>query len=107
MEFPHDVSKDGVNIFFSNGVGLQVKNSDSTLRFMVMVPQELRGTVNGLLGNFNGDTTDDLRLPDGTTIPSDSSMETIHDEFGEACKCDGIIRFYDDHTPLVQVTAFR
>ena len=38
----------------------------------------------GLLGTFNGDKTDDLQYPNGTTIPANASEEQI---FGLGQKC--------------------
>ena len=43
-------------------------------------------TMTGLLGNFDGDPVNDLETRDGLVIPSDSSLRTIHYEFGETCK---------------------
>ena len=40
----------------------------------------------GLLGTYNGDPTDDLMRPDGTTIPTNSTLRDIHYEFGLKCR---------------------
>ena len=41
-------------------------------------------TTYGLLGTFNGDTSDDFMYPDGSPLPPDASDEMIH-EWGQAC----------------------
>ena len=86
VEFPANVSEDGIKVLFFNGIGLHVKAFGPILRFMIMIPQRLRGDNAGLLGRFNGDPTDDLWLSDGTTLPNNSPPETIDDEFGPSCK---------------------
>ncbi len=45
------------------------------------------GQTEGFAGNFNGDSSDDLMRPDGTTIAINSTLRDIHYEFGEKCKC--------------------
>jgi hypothetical protein len=40
------------------------------------------GGGGGLLGVMDGDPANDLRALNGTTIPTDSSLERIHNEFG-------------------------
>ena len=55
------------------------------LSFVATVPQEFEGNASGLLGNFNGDDSDDLRYPNGTEIDVNSPHRLIHD-FGQSCK---------------------
>ncbi len=49
------------------------------------------GQTQGLAGNFNGDSSDDLMRPDGTTISTNSSLRDIHYEFGEKCESNFIL----------------
>ena len=86
MEFNANISQDGIRVLFHNGIGLHVHAHGPMLRFLLTIPQQYRGNTAGLLGRFNGDATDDLWLSDGSTLPSDSSMDTIHDEFGPSCE---------------------
>ena len=46
------------------------------------------GAFMGLLGNFNGNKSDDLILPDGTPIDASQSLNDsfIYHQFGEHCK---------------------
>ena len=43
-------------------------------------------TTSGLLGTFNGDTSDNFMYPDGTTLSPDASDQMIH-EWGQTCTC--------------------
>lgn len=43
-------------------------------------------TVTGLLGNLNGDPSDDFAYPNGIVLPSDATNEMLH-EWGQSCKC--------------------
>ena len=61
--------------------------------FVQTLPQSAQETTSGLLGNFNGDETDDFVYPDGmTTLPNNATDRMIH-MFGQQCKfiCTDII----------------
>ena len=49
---------------------------------VLYLPASFRGMTSGLLGNFNGVSTDDLRCANGTIIPSTAAPETVF-EFGQ------------------------
>lgn len=47
---------------------------------------EFKGKTTGLLGNFNGDKTDDLIPKDSSTpIPATSTEREIFEKFGKTC----------------------
>ena len=52
----------------------------------ISLPSSLKNITSGLLGNFNGDESDDL-LPRGESIPllTSSSLQDIHIMFGITC----------------------
>ena len=53
----------------------------------VVTPAELyKNTTKGLLGTWNDDPGDDFTLPDGTVLPSSSTLRQIHFGFGVKCK---------------------
>ena len=57
--------------------------------FVLTLPQSAQETTSGLLGNFNGDETDDFVYPDGmTTLPNNATDRMIHN-FGQLCKFIG------------------
>ncbi len=70
---------------FRNGVSLTVSVSFGLLSFVATIPEEFQGNASGLLGNFNGDTSDDLTYPNETILNINSPDRLIHD-FGQSCK---------------------
>ena len=70
---------------FNNGITITVSESFGLLSFVSSISEEFQGMSVGLLGNFNGDSSDDLIYPDGTQIDIDSTDRIIHD-FGQSCK---------------------
>ena len=60
--------------------------------------------VNGLLGNINGNSSDDLTTPSGDTLPPDSSDEDIFWKFGVKCKLDMVNFYYDCVKPFTYHT---
>ncbi|MEJ7763976.1 MAG: VWD domain-containing protein [Acidimicrobiales bacterium] len=50
----------------------------------VVPPSSLIGPIRGLLGNHDGDTTNDLALRDGTQLPSNAGSATLHGSFADS-----------------------
>ncbi len=70
----------------TSGVTLQASKRNQILtNIRVTVPEDF--VTRGLLGQFNGDPTDDL-LPwnSALPLPTDSATEEIHYHFGTTCK---------------------
>ena len=67
---------------------------DSSLWYRLFSQDRYKGAVEGLLGNFNGDPSDDL-VPRSVNTPLsvDSTSEDLHYNFGLTCKED-IISFH-------------
>ena len=53
--------------------------------FVLTLPQSLQGETQGLLGNFNGNTTDDLVYPDGVTMLGNNATDSMIHTFGQQC----------------------
>ena len=70
---------------FSNGVSVIVTLSHGILSYVAALPQEFTGETKGLLGNYNGNDTDDLRFPNGSLLDTGASNRMIH-EFGQTCE---------------------
>ena len=71
---------------FSGGFNIEIRVENGIISVMlVTLPNQYRGLTSGLMGNYNGDTSDDL-IRKGTTvsIPLDSDNEEIF-EFGNTC----------------------
>ena len=79
------LSETSIRTQFSAGVSITVSLSFGMLNFLGALPQNLRGIPVGLLGNFNGDTSDDLTYPNGTVLDMNSPDSLIHD-FGQSCE---------------------
>nr|DBA15730.1 TPA: hypothetical protein GDO54_003201 [Pyxicephalus adspersus] len=58
------VEQHGISVLLATNFGLQV-TYDLDSQVMLNISSSFHGQVCGLCGNYNGDTTDDFRLPDG------------------------------------------
>ena len=73
---------------FSSGVYVEVRAANGILStLLVSLADGYRSRTTGLMGNYNGDMSDDL-LPRGANvpIPLTSSLRDIHNQFGVTCK---------------------
>ena len=73
---------------FASGVYVEVREANGILStLLVSLGESYRSRTSGLMGNFNGDQTDDL-LPRGpdSYIPLNSTLRDIHFIFGITCK---------------------
>ena len=82
-----DSGSSGIVISSLNGVSITVRLQSSVA---LSVSASLNGkaaanTTRGLLGVINGDTSDDLTLPDDTAIDTNSTEEDIYNNFGLKC----------------------
>ncbi|CAL1537147.1 unnamed protein product [Lymnaea stagnalis] len=65
------------------GLSLLVEvTQEKLLNVMVIAGLQVKGQLEGLLGNFNGDRNDDLMASNGKLLSPDASMRDIHYEFG-------------------------
>ena len=82
-----DSGSSGIVISSLNGVSITVRLQSSVA---LSVSASLNGkaaanTTRGLLGVINGDTSDDLTLPDDTAIDTNSTEKDIYNNFGLKC----------------------
>ena len=80
---------------FSSGVYVEVRAENGILStLLVSLADSYRSQTSGLMGNYNGDRSDDL-LPRGavTPIPLTSSLRDIHNRFGVTCKSKRVCNF--------------
>ncbi len=77
-----------VSVSFSSGTTIQVTEDSGFLSVLtVSLHESYRGLTAGLLGNYNGDPTDDLvARMEMTPISTESSVNDIHEKFGSTCK---------------------
>lgn len=74
---------------FDSGAFVEVREENGFLStVLVSLPTIWRGQLRGLMGNYNGDISDDLspRESSGDTLPLDSNLMDIHNEFGITCE---------------------
>jgi len=73
---------------FSGGCFIKVKEDNGFISvFSVTVPSSFKGLTRGIMGNYNGNTTDDLMARNSTeSLPHNSSIKVIHSDFGITCK---------------------
>ena len=70
---------------FSSGAYIEARASNSILStVLTSLSTSYRGDTRGLMGNFNGNTADDLIERGGAMIPITSSIMAIH-AFGLSC----------------------
>lgn len=77
-----------VSLSFDGGYFMEVGGENDILSLMkVTLPERERGRTQGLLGNYNGNSSDDL-IPRGASepIPVGSSLQEIHNQFGVTCE---------------------
>ena len=73
---------------FATGVYVEVRVANGILStLLVSLPIRFMSQTFGLMGNYNGDQSDDLK-PHGSnrSIPLTSSLRNIHNNFGTSCK---------------------
>ena len=83
-----DHGNDTISAFFASGVYFEVKEENNIISVVIVsLPVVFRGKTSGLMGNFNGNTSDDLTPKGGgEPIPLNSSLEVIHEQFGITCE---------------------
>ena len=82
-----DIGNRTIEAIFSSGVLISAKEENGIISvLLVSLSNSYVGSTNGLMGIFNGDTSDDL-IPKGSSEPIslNSSLETIHNSFGITC----------------------
>ena len=68
------------------GFAMTIELKTGILDITVVAPDSYMDQTMGLAGVMNGNSTDDLLTPSGTTLPITSSEQTIYYDFGEKCK---------------------
>ena len=83
-----DVGNSTLEASFSSGALIRVQEQNNIISLLlVSLPQTFINQTSGLMGSYNGDMTDDLMPRNGSMpLPLNSSLQTIHEEFGIHCK---------------------
>ena len=73
-----------VSVFLTSGLSFRITTSDSVMSIISSANKkfERSNRFRGLLGDFDGDKSNDFKTSDGTLIESSANMSTIHWDFG-------------------------
>ncbi|KAK6971066.1 latent-transforming growth factor beta-binding protein 4, partial [Biomphalaria glabrata] len=71
-------NKTMVVVAFPSGVVIKVYVASKSLLIEFNVPKDLQNVTKGLLGNFNGNLSDEFILPDGTVLSANISEREIY-----------------------------
>jgi len=71
-------------IEWPDGIQVQVYQKCSYLNLKILLPETMRGLVEGLLGNFNGNRADDLTTRDGIILSHSPSFSQLYQQYGES-----------------------
>ena len=74
------------------------------ISIVVVVGENLFNNTEGLLGIYDSDQNNDLKIREGRTLPLNSSSETIYNEFGESCKFYSQLRHTHTHVFTVTIS---
>ncbi|XP_078573326.1 uncharacterized protein LOC144860112 [Branchiostoma floridae x Branchiostoma japonicum] len=88
----------GVVISYPSGISASIKAQAGLLTFVLGLGADMRGNLQGLLGNLNGDPDDDFILPNGSYVhaakPDNPTEKELYYNFGKmwslrsVCLCD-------------------
>lgn len=78
-------SNTSVVVSIESGISVEVTLELGVLSFVLAIPREFEGNSTGLLGNFDGNETNDFVYRDGTMISNDATDREIHN-FGQSCE---------------------
>ncbi|XP_064388044.1 uncharacterized protein LOC135336225 isoform X3 [Halichondria panicea] len=76
-------SENSLTTSFENGIGVTITASFEMLSFVLSMPEEFQNVTRGLMGNYNGDPTDDIVFRNGDMLSGNVSDRMIHD-FGQS-----------------------
>lgn len=79
------VNNNTIIVSFPSGFSIEVTPGIGLLQISLSASEEMMGNTQGLMGNFNGDKSDDLEYPNGTGIAANSTEEQIF-HLGQQCK---------------------
>ena len=84
------VENNTIKIQFDIGNGINAEISVTKGYYLITIgvnlPSDFKGNIIGLLGNFDGDSSNEFRNRNGAMIPDNASEETIFNEFGQTWK---------------------
>lgn len=79
-------------------IGLTISVGIKALDISVSMPEDFGNQTSGLLGNFNGDKTDDFRFPNDTLVGRNLSDRQIYEKYAPYCEYLPSLSFSLTHT---------
>ena len=83
-----DAENNTFSASFKSGAYIKVQEMNEFIAVLIVsLPKQYKGLTHGLMGNYNGDISDDL-IPkrSNKSLPLNSSLQTIHEQFGMTCE---------------------
>jgi len=74
-----------LQVSFPSTMSVNFCEKKEMLSFVVTPADDYKNTTKGLLGTWNDDPDDDFTLPNGSVLPSSSTLREIHFGFGVKC----------------------
>ena len=81
----NQTSPNTVAVTFVSDVSIEITAQVGLLSFVVTLPEQFMMDARGLLGNFDGNSTNEFVFRNGTMIPDSSTDRQIHN-FGQSCE---------------------
>ncbi|XP_010147273.1 PREDICTED: mucin-4-like [Eurypyga helias] len=72
------VNTSSVTAVFNGAISVSISATSRILSMVCSLPDQYRNSTKGLLGVWDHDPADDFRMPNGTSIPMNSSEEEIY-----------------------------
>ncbi|XP_063710768.1 uncharacterized protein LOC134839220 isoform X3 [Symsagittifera roscoffensis] len=96
------------NTFFSftlqeNNLIIEILVTGKFINFVVSPPAEFKMNMDGLLGHFDAETSNDFTTPDRNILPANSTPSVIHEQFGEAWKANKSAWIFSVYEYYVQI----
>ncbi|KAM6902104.1 sushi domain-containing protein 2-like [Xenentodon cancila] len=66
-----------VSVMFPSGAGVEVRLREETMTATVLLPEDFKDSILGLLGKMNGDANDDLMHSNGLLVKNSSNPEEL------------------------------
>uniref|UniRef100_A0A8C3EMX4 Uncharacterized protein n=1 Tax=Corvus moneduloides TaxID=1196302 RepID=A0A8C3EMX4_CORMO len=79
------INASSVTAVFNGAISVSISAASGILSVVCSLPDWYRNSTRGLLGVWDHDPTDDFQMPNGTSIPVNSSEEKIY-SYGMTCK---------------------
>ncbi|XP_013383336.2 uncharacterized protein LOC106153782 [Lingula anatina] len=83
LDLLYSAEQKTLTAIFASQVTLNITLGVNLLMFSVNVPESRASQLKCLMGNYDGNTEDDLTARNGTVLPSNSTDEQIYYNFGE------------------------